>query len=144
MLDGEELQLKGFYGSKLIGVNAHSKNLQAAIAFAAFLGNEENQILRYQKSGQIPTNKNAASNAEIAADPIAVVTMDEANNASVAQPSATLFASNFWSPAGAIFTEINSGELNKDNAQAKMDAFFNSLKAAADAYVAATETKAAK
>jgi len=130
-LDGQDVQLKGFYGSKLIGANAHSKNLQAAVAFAAFLGNEENQILRYQKSGQIPTNTNAANNADIAADPIAVVTMAEANNASVAQPSATLFANNFWSPAGAIFSEINSGDLNKNNVQAKMDAFFAALQAAA-------------
>ena len=132
-LDGQEVQLKGFYGSKLIGANAHSKNLQAAVAFAAFLGNEENQILRYQKSGQIPTNMNAASNADIVADPIAVVTMAEANNASVAQPSATLFANNFWTPAGAITTEINSGDLTKDNAQAKMDAFYDALAAAASA-----------
>ena len=57
--------------------------------------------------------------------------MNEANNASVAQPSATLFANNFWSPAGAIFSEINSGDLNKDNAQAKMDAFYAALEAAA-------------
>lgn len=143
-LDGKEVQLKGFYGSKLIGANAHSANLQAAVAFAAFLGNEENQILRYEKSGQIPTNMNAANNATIAADPIAVVTMDEANNASVAQPSATLFANNFWSPTGAIFTEINSGDLTKANAQAKMDAYFSALESAAQSFLASQETAAAK
>ena len=46
--DGKDRQLLGFYGSKCIGVNAKSQNMGAAVAFAAFLGNEENQILRYQ------------------------------------------------------------------------------------------------
>lgn len=128
-LNGEEIQLKGFYGSKIIGVNAHTKNDVAALAFAAFLGNEENQILRYELSGQIPTNLNAASNETVAADPIAVVTMNEANNASVAQPSSTAFSTKFWTPAGAITTEINNGELTEANVQERLDAFASALTA---------------
>ncbi len=120
-LNGVDTQLKGFYGSKCIGVNAHSKNLAAAVAFAAFLGNEENQLLRYEKSGQIPANINAGNSEAVKADPLATVIVNEANNASVAQPASAEF-SRYWSPAGAIATEIRSGALNKDNVQAKMDA----------------------
>ena len=58
--DGNDYQMKGFYSSKAIGVNAHSKNMAAAVAFATYLGNEENQILRFEKSAQIPANLNAS------------------------------------------------------------------------------------
>ena len=127
-LNGTDTQLKGFYGSKCIGVNAQSKNMEAAVAFAAFLGNEENQILRYEMSGQIPANMNAGNSEAVLSDPLATVIVNEANNASVAQPASQIFG-KYWSPAGAIATEIRSGELNKDNVQAKLDAVVSQLTA---------------
>ena len=36
-LNGEQVQLRSFYGSQAIGVNAKSANLEAATAFAEFL-----------------------------------------------------------------------------------------------------------
>ncbi len=123
LLNGEHVQLKGFYGSKCIGVNPHSKNMEAAVAFAAFLGNEENQLLRYEKSGQIPANVKAANSEAVLADPLTTVILEEVETASVIQPVSSLFGSRYWSYANTIPTEIRSGELNKDNVQAKMDTF---------------------
>ncbi|MBQ8518776.1 MAG: extracellular solute-binding protein, partial [Agathobacter sp.] len=57
---GKEVQMKGFYGSKAIGVNAQSKNIKAATEFAAYLGSEEQQIARFTATGTVPTNKAAA------------------------------------------------------------------------------------
>ncbi len=125
--DGNDYQLLGFYGSKAIGVNAHSKNMAAAVAFAAFLGNEENQILRYEKSAQVPTNINAGSSAAVLADPLAAVIVKESNEASVMQPSHSVFSSRYWTYAGAIPTEIRSGEINKSNVQEKLDAFVKAM-----------------
>lgn len=122
-LGGEDVQLMGFYGSKCIGVNAHSKNTAAAVAFATFLGNEENQLLRYEKSAQIPTNIKAGENEAVQSDPLAVVMMDEANTASIKQPVSVLFSNRYWNYADTIPTEIRSGALNKDNVQEKIDAF---------------------
>lgn len=127
--DGTDRQLLGFYGSKCIGVNAKSKNMAAAVAFAAFLGNEENQVLRYEKSAQIPTNMNAAESDAVKADAMATVLVDESNNCSVMQPVNDVFAARYWTYAGAIPTEIRSGEINKDNAQAKLDTFVASMTA---------------
>lgn len=127
--DGTDYQLKGFYGSKCIGVNAQSKNMQAAVAFAAFLGNEENQLLRFELSAQIPANINAAAHESVTSDPLAAVIVKEANEASVAQPTASLFETRYWTYANAIPTEIRSGELTKDNAQEKLDAFVEAMTA---------------
>lgn len=127
--DGTDYQLKGFYGSKCIGVNAHSKNMAPAVAFAAFLGNEENQLLRYELSAQIPANIKASENEAVKNDPLAAVIVEEANTASVAQPINSVFSSRYWTYANAIPTEIRSGEINKDNVQAKLDDFVASMTA---------------
>lgn len=127
--DGTDHQLLGFYGSKCIGVSAKSKNPAAAVAFAAFLGNEENQLLRYEKSAQIPTNKDAAASETVQKDALAAIIVDESNNCSVMQPVNTVFSARYWTYAGAIPTEIRSGEITKDNAQAKLDTFVASMTA---------------
>ena len=127
--DGNDYQLLGFYGSKAIGVNAQSKNMAAAVQFAAFIGNEANQLLRYELSAQIPANVAAGENEAVKADELAAVIVNEANTASVAQPSNSVFSTRYWSYAGAIPTEIRSGEITKDNAQAKLDAFVAAMTA---------------
>ena len=127
--DGTDHQLLGFYGSKAIGVNAQSQNMVAAVQFAAFIGNEENQILRYELSQQVPANKAAGSSEKVMADPLATVLVNESNMASVAQPVNSVFSARYWSYAGAIPTEIRSGEITKDNAQEKLDAFVAAMTA---------------
>jgi arabinogalactan oligomer/maltooligosaccharide transport system substrate-binding protein len=121
--DGTDYQLKGFYGSKAIGVNAQAANPAAAVAFAAFLGSEDMQIKRFEDSAQVPTNITAGESEAVQADEVASVIVAEANEASVMQPTASEFGTRYWANAGAIATEIRSGDLNKDNAQEKLDAF---------------------
>lgn len=125
--DGNDYQMKSFYGSKCIGVNAHSKNMAAAVAFAAFIGNEENQLLRFEKSAQIPANVAAGANEKVTSNELAAVIVKEANEASVMQPAASLFGSKYWTYAGAIPTEIRGKELTKDNVQAKLDTFVKNM-----------------
>ncbi len=122
-LNGTTNQLKGFYGSKAIGVNTHSKALPVAVQFAAYLGSEEMQIQRFIESGQIPTNQAAGEIDEVKADPVAAVMVAEANNASVTQPLVAEFGSIYWSNILGVVEEIKSGDLTKDNVQEKMDAF---------------------
>ncbi len=122
-VNGTDTQLKAFYGSKAIGVNAQSKNLPVAIEFAAFIGNEENQLKRYVESGQIPANINAAQDAAVQADPVAAAIVGMVEKAIVVQPANSNFSAKYWSNATSLFTEITSGELTKDNAQEKLDTF---------------------
>lgn len=125
--DGNDYQMLSFYGSKCIGVNAKSQNPAAAVAFATFLGNEENQVLRYEKSAQIPANITAGESEAVKADPLAAVIVKEANEASVMQPCAVEFSTRYWNYANTIPTEIRSGIITKDNAQAKLDDFVKAM-----------------
>lgn len=125
--DGTDYQLKSFYGSKAIGVNSQAAYPAVAVAFAQYLGSEEMQMQRFEESGQVPTNLTAGESAEVQADEIAKVIVDEANTASVMQPTSTEFSSRYWSNVEGIATEIRSGELNKDNVQEKLNTFVASL-----------------
>ena len=127
--DGNNYQLKGFYSSKCIGVNAHSQNMVAAVAFAMYLANEEQQTVRFERSQQTPANVKAASAESVLADPLTMVLIEESNNASVMQPTHPVFSTRYWTYANAIPTEIRSGVLNKDNVQEKLDAFVAAMTA---------------
>ena len=126
--DGNDYQLRGFYGSKAIGVNALAKFPQVAVAFATFIGGEDMQLLRFVDSNQAPTNLVISESPAVKADEVAYIISQEAAHASVAQPTNANFGSKYWSNAGALFAEINSGVLNKDNVQAKLDTFAGLLK----------------
>jgi arabinogalactan oligomer / maltooligosaccharide transport system substrate-binding protein len=125
--DGNTYQLKSFYGSKAIGVNAQSKNMPAAVAFAAYLGSEEMQKQRFEETAQVPTNLTVGESAEVQADEVAAVIVAEANTASVMQPTAAEFSSRYWNNVTAFATEIRSGDFNKNNAQEKLDTFVATL-----------------
>ena len=103
--------------------------MAAAVAFATFLGNEENQLLRFEKSAQVPANINAAANEKVTSDALSAVIAQEASEASVMQPTHTTFSSRYWTYANAIPTEIRSGDLNKNNIQEKLDTFVASMTA---------------
>ncbi len=126
-VNGKDNQLLSFYGSKCIGVNAHSKAPAAAVAFAEYLGSEEQQMLRFTDSGQAPTNLKAGENEAVLADAVATVLVNQSNTASVAQPTASIFGSRYWTNVNTIPVEINSGEITKDNAQAKLDQLVEKL-----------------
>ena len=128
-LNGTDVQLKGFYGSKAIGANAKSDNLAAAVAFAGFLGEEAQQIARFEKSAQIPTNINAGNTEAVQSDAMAAVIVAEANNCSVAQPTAAAFSSRYWNYTDAITTAIKTGELTEANVQEYMDGYVTSMTA---------------
>ncbi|MDR1558376.1 MAG: hypothetical protein LBS84_01530, partial [Clostridiales bacterium] len=100
-----------------------------AVAFAAFLGDQAMQELRFAETAQVPTNNTVGESEAVKADAVASVIVREAAIASVAQPTNTNFSSKYWSNAAGLFTEINSGTLTKDNSQAKMDTFVAALKA---------------
>lgn len=120
-LNGTDHQLLSFYGSKCIGVNARSKAPAAANAFAAYLGGEEQQLVRFEKSGQAPTNLVAGENEAVLADEVSKVLVAESNTASVAQPTSAIFSARYWANAGVIPTEIKNKNITHDNVQEQLD-----------------------
>lgn len=125
--DGNDYQLKSFYGSKVIGVNSQSKYPAAAVAFAAYLGSEEMQMKRFIETEQVPTNLTVGESEEVQSNEVAAVIVQEANEASVMQPTSAEFGSRYWPNVGGVATEIRSGDLNKSNVQEKLDAFVETL-----------------
>ena len=60
---------------------------------------------------------------------MAKVLIEESNNCSVAQPSASLFGARYWNYCGGLYTAIKDGSLNKDNAQTWLNELVVSLTA---------------
>lgn len=85
-IDGKDVQMKAFAGSKCVGVNPNCKNQKVAMQLAAFLASEEAQLARYEERGIIPAHKKLAANDTISKDFVAVAEMNTMNNASSAQP----------------------------------------------------------
>ncbi|MBQ8343288.1 MAG: extracellular solute-binding protein [Clostridia bacterium] len=64
----EQVQLVSFAGYKLMGVNNYSANKTAAMDFAEFYTNRENQIKHFEMRGFVPTDTQARQDERVQAD----------------------------------------------------------------------------
>ena len=115
-LKGEQVQMGSFSGYKMVGVNANSANPEWAAAFAAYITNEENQLKRFQVTGETPSNIDAALAPEVQASPAAVALAEQAPY-SVRQ----LIAGPFWTPATVFGTLMASGNPDDRDLQQILD-----------------------
>jgi len=125
-LNGNDVQLKAFAGSKAVAFNPNAANPKAAAEFAAFLGSTAAQQAHYDLRGIIPSDKSLSTSASITADPVAVAQMNTVANASVLQPTVAKMA-NFWDPTAAFGKALLSGDVNASNAAAKTEAWNTSM-----------------
>ncbi|MGM9934037.1 extracellular solute-binding protein [uncultured Clostridium sp.] len=114
-LNGEQKQLKSFAGSKVVGVNPTCKNMEQAVALAAYLGGEESQKLHFTVRGYTPTWKSVTEMPEVKADPVAAAQTLEINEASVTQPLVKNM-NNFWTPMEALGKSIVQGDVTLESA----------------------------
>lgn len=126
-IGGEQVQLSGFTGYKLIGVNNYSKNKGEAHKLALWLTNEQNQIKRHEVRGFGPTNKNAIATSAVQNDPVISVILQQAalNRPQKGVPS------NYWTPMEALFTPFLSEtkeEQTNEKLQAMLDACVKGIK----------------
>ena len=101
-IDGEDKQLSGFMGYKLLGVNGYSKNKGEATKLAAYLTNEQNQLKRFKDRGFGPTNKKAAAAPEVVNDPVISVALAQAAR----NRSQKNVPSTFWTPMASLITPL--------------------------------------
>ena len=101
-LDDEYVQLSGFMGYKLIGVNGYSQNKGEATRLAAWLTNEENQLKRFRARGFGPTNKKVAAMDEVKNNPVIATVLEQAtyNRSQKSVPNA------YWTPMGSLITPL--------------------------------------
>ena len=121
-IGGEAKQLCAFAGSKALGVNPNSQNMQAAVALAVYLGSAEAQLAHYEMRGIIPTSLALTSDPAIQADAVALAQANVIANTSKLQPTLPEM-NNYWTPAENFGKAIVSGEVTLDNAAEKVEAF---------------------
>ena len=118
-LDGEECSLKAFAGSKALGVNPNTDNMEVAVALAKFLGSEEAQLAHYEMRNIIPCHVNLLESETIKADPLALAQNNTVANTAVTQPINASFNTNFWSNATNMSNWLMDGTVTLDNAAEK-------------------------
>ena len=97
-LNGEQVQMSSFIGTKLIGVNTQTAHPVEAMMLAEFLTNEEAQQLRFEMREIGPSNSNVAASEEVQAN-IARAALAEQSQYGVSQK---YVLGNFWTPSEAF------------------------------------------
>lgn len=121
-LNGSEVPILSFAGSKAIGVNANCANPQVAVALAAHLGSTEAQQSHYDARNIIPTDVSL----DMADDPLAQVQADTMDEHAIVQPVFPGMAA-YWDPAANMGNEIIAGTVTHDNAAEKTEAMNEAL-----------------
>ena len=97
-IGGKQVQLNGYFGYKLMGVNGYSQNKAEAHRLAQWLTNEENQLKRFQTRALGPTNKNVMAAAEVQSDPVLSVVLAEAEYFRTQKG----VPSTYWTPMASL------------------------------------------
>lgn len=105
---GQQVQMGSFSGFKMVGVNAYSANVGDAMDFAAFMTNEQSQVLRFEMRRQGPSNIAALASEVVQAEPAIAAIVAQAPYATVQR-----VGQPFWDSAAALGKILVNG--NPDN-----------------------------
>lgn len=120
----EDRQMYSFTGSKLVGVKSTSTVLSAAQAFADWITNEDNQILRYTTRQLGPSNTNALASTEVQSNE-ALQALAAQNE--FAQIQSFSVGADYWTPAGSLGTYLLEASEEEQTVQEALDAFVNAI-----------------
>lgn len=121
---GKQVQMASFSGSKLIGVNAYSKEREWAEKLAEWIANEKNQALRFEKRGQIPSNINAAKTDSVRNSPIATAVMEQSEYSQLQR-----VGERFWNPPVEVAMCIDADNPPGADFQRMLDVMVNKMTA---------------
>lgn len=113
---GTQVQMGSFTGYKLVGIKSATKYPEWAQKFAEYITNYENQRIRFQTTGECPSNIEAAGSSEVQASQAVRALAEQAPFAH--QQKVT---QNFWTPATVFGTVMASGNLDNRNLQELLD-----------------------
>lgn len=113
---GQQVQLASYAGYKMIGVNAYSAQKEWATKLAQWLTNEENQTLRFVKTGLGPSNTIAAEADEVKQSPAIQALIAQSDYASLQRVGA-----KYWDPIAVFGKTLVDGNASSSNMQALMD-----------------------
>jgi arabinogalactan oligomer/maltooligosaccharide transport system substrate-binding protein len=107
--DGKQIQMGGFAGFFLVGVNSMTKAPLEAMALAEWITNEDNQIKRYTTRGHGPSNINAAASPEVQAN-IPLAALGEQYAFAMSQKDVL---PTFWPPAEAFGNALETKDYSR-------------------------------
>lgn len=119
-IGGEAKQLKSYAGSKAIGVNPNSDNMQVAVALAQYLASPDAQRSHYEIRNIIPCNEEVLQDEKIQNDVVATAQNDTMNETSVLQPFVSKM-DNVWKPVENFGKAILNHEVTHDNSAEMVD-----------------------
>lgn len=125
---GDLVQMHSFAGYKLVGVNAYTKNAKWAQRLAQWITNEENQMIRFEKKGDCPSNVNAASSKKVIDSPAIAALAAQSEYAHIQRVS-----DNFWMPVYVYGTTITAGNLDEKSLQGLLDQMVKDITALPEA-----------
>ena len=114
-LNGREVQMMAYAGSKAIGVNPNCDNMVAAIELAVFLGSGEAQQAHYELCSVIPCSTELLAQPDFASDQLVAAQNNTFENTSILQPFVSKM-NNCWTPVENMGKGIRNGNITHDNA----------------------------
>ena len=125
-INGTDVQMKAFAGSKAVGVNPNAKNMKAAMQLAAYMASAEAQLARFELRNITPAISALAEDAAVQASICAMAEMGVMAGTSVLQPSIPEMG-NYWGPMETFGKAIVDGSVTVDNVAEQLDALLNQL-----------------
>lgn len=120
-LNGEEKQMYAFAGSKAIGVNPNSANMQVSVALAKYLGSAEAQRSHYELRNIVPCNTELLADTTVSSDAVVTAQNGTFDSTSIIQPFVSAMG-NYWAPAENMGKALINGEVTHDNAADQTEA----------------------
>ena len=108
-LNGREVQMMAYAGSKAIGVNPNCDNMVAAIELAVFLGSGEAQQAHYELCSVIPCSTELLAQPDFASDQLVAAQNNTFENTSILQPFVSKM-NNCWTPVENMGKGIRNRE----------------------------------
>ena len=110
--DGNEYQLGGFGGFKLLGVKPQTEagKLRLCLELAQYLTNTESQLARFESNEWGPSNLTAQTSEAVQANP-ALAALATQLNFTIPQGN---YPDAYWSRATSLADDIISGNITKD------------------------------
>lgn len=103
-MNGEQVQMASFIGTKLVGVNTQTAFPVEAMMLAEYLTNEASQLKRFQVRGIGPSNINVAASEDVKAN-VALAALAEQSQFGVSQKQVL---GGYWTPAEAFGLEMEN------------------------------------
>ena len=125
ILNGKNCQLSNFADYRCYAVKSNTAHPMAAQLLAEYLGNEENQLQRYQECKVSPTCLSLQESPELADDVVTCGLLAQTQYATP-QPSISQI-SNYWVPVATLGESILQGDVTTANAQESLDTVVDTI-----------------